>query len=155
MLTSKCPYMDAPISQDPPPYPITASALKWLLCRPSAPTSSTSRVPKVGVLNVDAACGCNTVPDRKPPPISVPPQYSITGRYPGTLYRRKYKQQVPPCQCSCMIPFHNMPYQRCPTPGKQQGGRSTTFHAALTQRACGTCTSTCYAISSNTQAQLS
>lgn len=44
------------------------------LCSPSGP-SSTSDAPRDGVLNAAAACGCSSVPVRKPPPISVPPQY--------------------------------------------------------------------------------
>ena len=36
-------------------------------------------MPRVGVVNVDATAGWRTVPARKPPPISVPPMYSIMG----------------------------------------------------------------------------
>src|SRR5438128_11186949 len=38
--------------------------------------------PKAGVVNIDGAQGCTTVPVMYPPPISVPPQYSTIGRYP-------------------------------------------------------------------------
>ena len=38
-----------------------------------------ARAPRVGVLKAEGACGCSSDPDRKPPPISVPPQISTTG----------------------------------------------------------------------------
>ena len=41
------------------------------------------REPMLGVLKWEGAWGCTMVPVRKPPPISVPPQYSITGLYPA------------------------------------------------------------------------
>ena len=44
-------------------------------------TSPQDTAPIDGVVNVDGAHGCSIVPVRKPPPISVPPQYSITGLY--------------------------------------------------------------------------
>ena len=53
---------------------LTAAHLPCTLWRPSG-VSSASRVPTVGVLNADSACGCSIVPDRKPPPISVPAMY--------------------------------------------------------------------------------
>lgn len=37
--------------------------------------SSTSWEPRLGVANAEAACGRHMQPARKPPPISVPPQY--------------------------------------------------------------------------------
>jgi hypothetical protein len=45
------------------------------------PSSSTRRAPKVGVLKVEGACGCSRLPDRKAPPISVPPQYLWWGAW--------------------------------------------------------------------------
>eukprot|EP00958_Prasinococcus_capsulatus_P008608 scaffold845_cov364-Prasinococcus_capsulatus_cf.AAC.18 len=44
---------------------------------------TTISLPRVGVLKADAACGCTTLPARNPPPISVPPQYSMIGLYPA------------------------------------------------------------------------
>ena len=35
--------------------------------------------PMVGVEKVEGDCGCSMDPARKPPPISVPPQISMTG----------------------------------------------------------------------------
>ena len=62
---------------------LSEAHLPCRLCRPSA-VSSARRVPTVGVLNVDGACGCSSVPDKKPPPISVPASNS-----PGRLNARR------------------------------------------------------------------
>lgn len=41
----------------------------------------TMLAPRVGVVKVEGLWGWKRLPDRKPPPISVPPQYSMTGLY--------------------------------------------------------------------------
>jgi hypothetical protein len=56
-------------------HPVTAAALWVWWCCVASSVSSTTLAPKLGVLKVDGACGCSMQPARKPPPISVPPQY--------------------------------------------------------------------------------
>src|SRR5207244_8690512 len=55
--------------------------------------------PKAGVVNVDGAHGCTTEPVMYPPPTSVPPQYSTTGRWPRRYIRYSISSGV---ECSAV-----------------------------------------------------
>nr|GMC60227.1 hypothetical protein T459_24257 [Ipomoea batatas]GMC73834.1 hypothetical protein T459_24257 [Ipomoea batatas]GME01473.1 hypothetical protein T459_24257 [Ipomoea batatas] len=50
--------------------------------------------PIAAVLNAAKAWGCNSEPVTKPPPISVPPQYSITGLYRALPMSQRYSSTL-------------------------------------------------------------
>src|SRR6266508_6295760 len=54
----------------------------------------TKSSPIAAVVKVDGAHGCTTVPVMYPPPISVPPQYSMTGAYPARNMRYSISSAV-------------------------------------------------------------